>query len=48
MGVGRKWETSILKSWNHFDGTNEEDVKGTDIVNNAGKYKGRKGCLEKR
>lgn len=49
MGVGRKWESSIKKkSWNYFDGDNEEDVKDNYVANNAGKYKGKRGCLEKR
>lgn len=49
MGIEGKWEKSIqkAKSWNHLDGTNEEDVKDVYVVNDAEKYKG-KGCLEKR
>lgn len=36
MGAGRKWEKSMQKkkkSWNHFDGSDEEDIKDTDVAN---------------
>lgn len=36
------------KSWYHFDKTNEEDVRDTGVPNDAGKSKGRKGCLQKK
>lgn len=43
MGIEGKWEKSIqkAKSWNHLDGTNEEDVKDVYVVNDAEKYKGK-------
>lgn len=45
MGTEGKWEKSIKKkkkSWNHLDGTNEEDVKDVYVVNDAEKYKGKR------